>query len=451
MKCNFYNSKKMSGMFSFVLALLSAVLINSVTFATTHVVSVSSFMFSPNTLSVSVGDTVKWQWVDGTHTTTSLTIPAGASSWDSPMTNANQTFSYRVAIAGTYNYQCTPHAGIMTGSFTASSSSGSILLTENFNYPAGDSLGAHGWVSFSGGSTNVLTVTSPGLTYAGYPLSGIGNATTVLGSGQDAYKEFSSDSTGAIYVSFMVNVTSAQAPATGNYFFALLPSNSTSFYSARFYASDSAGLRFGLSKAATSTGPIVYTSDSYNIGTTYLVVVKYVYNPGSDDAQSYAYIFTSGIPSTEPTTATIGPVTGTSPDNSIGRIALRQGTASNSPVTQVDGFNVGKSWADILTSVRNVSSNIADGYKLSQNYPNPFNPTTTIKFDIADAGYVNLTVYNSLGKEVSNLVNQSLNRGSYSSEFTGANLTSGVYYYRLTITGDNGQNFTDTKKLILLK
>ena len=238
---------------------------------------------------------------------------------------------------------------ILLGFLLASSLSYSQLLEENFNYPVGDSLGAHGWVSFSGGSTNVLSVTAPGLTYPGYPLSGIGNATTLMSSGQDAYKDLSSsDSTGAIYVSFMVNVTSAQSLATGNYFFAFLPSTSTSFYSARFYASDSAGLRFGLSKVASSVGPIVYTTDTYALNTTYLVVLKYQFNPGSEDAECSAYIFESGFPSTEPSTPTIGPVTGTSPDISIGRIALRQGTASSSPLTQVDGILVSKSWLNNL-------------------------------------------------------------------------------------------------------
>ncbi|MBK6878441.1 MAG: hypothetical protein IPG99_18910 [Ignavibacteria bacterium] len=60
-------------------------------------------------------------------------------------------------------------------------------LIENFDYTAGDSLGAHGWTSFSGGATNRLLVTSPGLTYSGYPQSGIGNATTLTTTGQDAY------------------------------------------------------------------------------------------------------------------------------------------------------------------------------------------------------------------------------------------------------------------------
>ncbi|MCB0728479.1 MAG: T9SS type A sorting domain-containing protein [Ignavibacteriae bacterium] len=450
MKFNFYNSEKRSGIINYAIILLSVFLLSSVSLATTHVVTVSSFQFTPNTLSVAVGDTVKWQWIDGSHTTTSVTIPNGAASWNSPMTSANQTFSYAVTVAGTYNYQCTPHSAIMMGSFVATSGNGNALLTENFDYPAGDSLGAHGW-NWINSAVNPLMVTAPGLVYQGYPLSNIGNATTVLNTGEDMYKDMSdSVSTGAVYASFMVNVSAAQS--AGDYFFAFLPPTSTTLYTSRFYARDSAGLRFGVSKSTATAGGIFLTPNSYNLGQTYLAVVKYQYNTAaSDDAEIFVYIFSSGIPSTEPSTATIGPVTGTASDNIIGRIALRQGSASNAPTAQVDGFRVGTSWADIVTDVRNVSSNIADGYKLSQNYPNPFNPTTTIKFDIADAGFVNLTVYNSLGKEVSRLVNQNLNRGSYSSEFTGANLTSGVYYYRLTVTGNNNQNFTDTKKLILLK
>lgn len=429
--------------------LLSVFIMTASVIANTTVITVSSFQFTPSNVSVSVGDTVKWQWIDGSHTTTSLTIPSGAASWDSPMTSGNPTFLYPVTVAGTYNYQCTPHSGVMTGTFTATAGSGGVLLTENFDYPAGDSLGAHGW-NWINGNVNILLVTNPGLVYPGYPLSNIGNATTVKNTGEDSYKDMvSADSTGAVYVSFMVNVTSAQA--AGDYFFAFLPPNSTTLYTARFYARDSAGLRFGVSKSTAAAGGIFLTPDSYNLGTTYLAVVKYQYNTTADDAEIFVYIFSSGVPATEPTVPTIGPVTGTAADNVIGRIALRQGTAANAPVVQVDGFTVGKSWSDIVTSVKNISSNIADGYSLAQNYPNPFNPSTTIKFDIADAGFVNLTVYNSLGKEVSRLVNQNLNRGSYSSEFTGANLTSGVYYYRLTFTGNNNQSFTDTKKLILLK
>jgi plastocyanin len=88
--------------------------------ATTWVVSVSNFVFSPANLpGVLVGDTVKWQWQTGDHTTTSLTIPAGAQAWDQVISGSNQTYSYVVTVAGSYHYKCTPHFPGMEGFFTA--------------------------------------------------------------------------------------------------------------------------------------------------------------------------------------------------------------------------------------------------------------------------------------------------------------------------------------------
>jgi hypothetical protein len=70
---------------------------------------------------VVVGDIIKWVWVNGSHTTTSTDIPAGAATWDSPMNSASTTFQYEVTAPGVYNYQCTPHAAFgMTAQFTAS-------------------------------------------------------------------------------------------------------------------------------------------------------------------------------------------------------------------------------------------------------------------------------------------------------------------------------------------
>ncbi|MCI0474387.1 MAG: hypothetical protein L0Y76_12465, partial [Ignavibacteria bacterium] len=109
-----------------------------------------------------------------------------------------------------------------------------VLFVENFDYPAGDTLGSHGWTSFSGGSTNALSVVSPGLVFTGYSGSNIGNAAIVKTTGQDAYKPLTTpDSTGTVYISMMVNVDTAKA--TGDYFFALLPSTSTTLYAARLY------------------------------------------------------------------------------------------------------------------------------------------------------------------------------------------------------------------------
>jgi photosystem II stability/assembly factor-like uncharacterized protein len=85
-------------------------------------------------------------------------------------------------------------------------------------------------------------------------------------------------------------------------------------------------------------------------------------------------------------------------------------------------------------------------FKLSQNYPNPFNPSTTIEFILPKSEFVELKVYNILGKEVSTLVSKQLNQGNHTYTFDGKNLASGIYYYQL-VAGD----FKQVKKMILLK
>jgi plastocyanin len=89
-------------------------------FATKWQVNVANFVFTPASLpNVLIGDTVHFQWVSGTHTTTSTTIPAGAATWDHPITSTSQVFDYIPTVPGSYNYKCTIHAAMgMVGSFT---------------------------------------------------------------------------------------------------------------------------------------------------------------------------------------------------------------------------------------------------------------------------------------------------------------------------------------------
>lgn len=85
-------------------------------------------------------------------------------------------------------------------------------------------------------------------------------------------------------------------------------------------------------------------------------------------------------------------------------------------------------------------------YQLSQNYPNPFNPTTNISFALAKSGYMSLKVYNSMGQEVKTLTSGVLNAGSYTVNFDGTGLSSGIYFYKLQSEG-----FTSVKKMMLVK
>lgn len=99
-----------------------ALLLSLSSFATIHNVTVSDFQFTPASFNVVVGDTIVWTWTSGSsaHTTTSTTIPSGATPWNSPLQSSNPAFAYIVTVAGNYNYVCQPHSGLMTGTFTAS-------------------------------------------------------------------------------------------------------------------------------------------------------------------------------------------------------------------------------------------------------------------------------------------------------------------------------------------
>ena len=82
-------------------------------------IQIQNFNFSPQTVDVSVNDTIQWNWVAGTHTTTSVTVPTGAATWNMPMNSTNPTFTYVVTVPGTYTYQCNIHAAMgMTGTIT---------------------------------------------------------------------------------------------------------------------------------------------------------------------------------------------------------------------------------------------------------------------------------------------------------------------------------------------
>lgn len=89
---------------------------------------------------------------------------------------------------------------------------------------------------------------------------------------------------------------------------------------------------------------------------------------------------------------------------------------------------------------------LASAFKLSQNYPNPFNPTTQINYSLNESGPVSLRVYNILGKEVANLVNENQPAGNYEVEFNAENLPSGVYIYRIKFG-----NRLESKKMMLIK
>ncbi len=103
--------------------------------------------------------------------------------------------------------------------------------------------------------------------------------------------------------------------------------------------------------------------------------------------------------------------------------------------------------ASTVTEINDVNnSNLTYTFALQQNYPNPFNPTTTIKYQLPQAGFVSLKVYDILGSEVASLVNQQQQAGNYIVNFDASQITSGIYFYRL-----ESNNYSVTKRMLLLK
>ncbi|HOJ06566.1 MAG: T9SS type A sorting domain-containing protein [Ignavibacteriota bacterium] len=121
-------------------------------------------------------------------------------------------------------------------------------------------------------------------------------------------------------------------------------------------------------------------------------------------------------------------------------------TVANEPISiTVDPNN----W--ILKTINSVVVGIEDEmqpqtFSLEQNYPNPFNPVTKIKFTLASNEYTTLKVYDIIGKEITTLVNNQMEKGHYEINFDASNLPSGVYLYTL-----NAGGYKETRKMILMR
>jgi len=220
------------------------------------------------------------------------------------------------------------------------------LLVEDFDYPAGDSLITHGWVAHSGTTTPVV-VTTPSLTFPSYPGSGIGNTATVAGgsgSREDVNKTFVQQTSGTVYAAFMIQVGSAVTAS--DYFLHLGPGAIGTIFRGRVFVRrdtlDESLISFGLSQSSTSPA---FTPFSYSTNATYLFVLKYAFVSGVDNDEVSLYIFSTTAPTSEPSSPTLGPVTGTSDPTNIGSIALRQSSTAYNVV--VDGIEIGTTWFEV--------------------------------------------------------------------------------------------------------
>ena len=117
------------------------------------------------------------------------------------------------------------------------------------------------------------------------------------------------------------------------------------------------------------------------------------------------------------------------------------------------GGTLPTSTLNLTALIETIITGIPMNFAISQNYPNPFNPSTKINYQVPNDARVILEVYNIAGQKVAELVNQDQSAGYYTVDFgTTGKLSSGVYIYRINASDKTtGKNFTETKKMMLLK
>jgi plastocyanin len=200
-----------------IIGLISAVLSAN---AFKQTVAVSNVSFTPSTFTINLGDTVEWTWVNGTHTSTSLSVPGNAVAWDQPIDAAHTSFIYVPADTGTYNYKCTFHFSLgMVGTFDVVCPQVSVTISA----PSGTSFCTGGSVNLiSSASGNAATyvwsrngIEIPGATASSY-------TATIAGT----YSLSAANNCGSASVSNSINITvNSLPPAT------ITPSGPTTFCS----------------------------------------------------------------------------------------------------------------------------------------------------------------------------------------------------------------------------
>jgi hypothetical protein len=328
-----------------------------------------------------------------------------------PYTNSGININYK-------SDSTVPSTSLATGSAPAAS----LLLEENFDFSG--LLTSNGWTAHSSGGTNPISTTT-GLTYTDYPSSGMGNAALLNNTGEDVNRTFTTQTTGFIYYSFLVNVTTG----TAGYFIHL--GTGTSTFAARVFVQpsiNSGKINFGVSNSSTA----VYGTTDFDPLTTYLLIVKYeVANPTSNVS---LWVKSSGLPSTETAAGTpeVTTTTGTGLA-SINAIYLRQ--YSTSQDITVDGIRIGTSWgfAPLPVELTSFSASVI-GSKVKLNWATA-TEVNNYGFDILRQAQINKGSWEKVGF-ISGSGNSNL-PSSYS--FIDNNVTFGKYNYRLKQIDNDGQ------------
>ncbi len=316
--------------------------------------------------------------------------------------------------------------------FIHSLSAQSLIWSEPFNYPVGDSLTGHGWLVQSTG-VNTILVKNGSLNYNQYPAS-TGNSAYIKNTGQDVNHTFAGQNSGSVYVSALVKFDSAST--NGEYIMHFIRSGTN--YNERVYVRkstvDATQISFGIVKGTTN---VVYTTNTYPIDSTYLLVLKYKFISGATNDSVFLYVNPAIAEEGTPTLKATD-VISTDLDSAY-TIALRQGSTTNSTYYTVDEIRVANSWYNavgyyVVPQVQTLS------------YSNLTPVSATCNGNIISNGGLSLTArgicYDTLvNPTLTNLfTTEPIGSGSFTSNLSGL-IAGKTYHYRAYATNSLGTTY----------
>lgn len=250
-----------------------------------------------------------------------------------------------------------------------------ILLTDDFTGDAGTLLTAAGWSAHSSAGSTPMSIAAPGLTYGNYVGSGIGNATSASANGEDINKGFTAVNSGSVYYAFMINtgITTTTAGYSAHFM------QSSSIFFGRFWIRlVGSNVNFGLAK---TTAAATWDPTNYATGTTYLIVLKYVFNTGSTTDDAVYMWVNPAIQGTEPA-PNVSVTTDTANDaTSISMVGIRQWNTGT--LARFDGVRVATVWTDLFSLSSPVINAGANLDSFTTLITDPLTPSDTQQYIVS--------------------------------------------------------------------
>ena len=310
----------------------------------------------------------------------------------------------------------------------------SLPLYESFNYPV-DSLlqNQSGFTAMNGGDD--IIIKSGNLDYPGLP-SSTGNMINFEANGKDYTKQIDSIGFGStVYYSFLMRINNINGltDANGGYFAALTEDGSNFGATVWLKKNDSLSFYVGNElRTSTQTNQIQWTSTSFAIDSTYLVVGSYTLNSGTNNDVTKLWINPTLGLTTEPVALISDSATSMRDLNFIKNFLIRQDNATKTPNIDFDELRIGTTWADVTPSATaSINDNKIEGLNI---YPNPATDIVTISSN--NNGVKSVQLFDLTGKKVMSVETENTINVS--------GLTKGMYIIKITEAGKSA-----TSKLII--